>query len=237
MIQQINLFDPSLKKEKKYLTAQSTVGSIVVMLLAIGLIYYQQYTQIQTLTLRLAIAKTAENEQKKRLDEINIRFPAKKIDQNISKTIELRQAKYNLQTRLEKKLSESTFGAQGKGFADYLSGMARYHQPGLWITEFNFSEGGRTLSIQGGTKNPDLLPSYMEALRAASAFDGKTFKTFEMTRVDNSDGELAFHIHSNWIPPVDKKELPAEEQPITLKSLVESKPPESKSVNKNAKKP
>ncbi|RRJ83111.1 PilN domain-containing protein [Aestuariirhabdus litorea] len=86
---------------------------------------------------------------------------------------------------------------RGGGFTQMMAGLSEHHLEGVWLTGFHFTAGGEGLSLQGKTRQPELVAHYLQKLQAASVFYGKGFEVFEMKRDEPSNRQIAFELKAH----------------------------------------
>jgi hypothetical protein len=63
-----------------------------------------------------------------------------------------------------------------------LRALARASMDGVWLTRIQFARGRGELSIAGRATRAELVPAYLERLRAEQALRGRDFSRLEVMR-------------------------------------------------------
>ena len=189
MNQQINLYQPIFRKQKKIFSAKTLVQASAMLIAALLLIYGYGRWQVFTLNQELAHAKAQVAASQRRVAEMRRLSPPKVKDQRLEKANEHLARELETKRRVLAVLSGKSFGNTA-GFADYLEGLARQHVAGMWLTGLKIQDGGTRLELRGATLRPELVPRFLQRLSGEKAFAGTKFGTFKMSRDKH---------HSHWV--------------------------------------
>jgi Tfp pilus assembly protein PilN len=72
-----------------------------------------------------------------------------------------------------------------EGYSALLRALARRSMEGVWLTRIEFAEAGGELSLAGRASRAELVPAYLERLRAEEGLRGHAFSRLEVTRPAN----------------------------------------------------
>jgi len=84
-------------------------------------------------------------------------------------------------------LLQSGAAGQTTGFAPRLEALARRHVPGLWLDSVRLSGTSPSMSLQGATTNPDVVPLYLQSLADDPVLAGTRFDQFVIQRPQLED--------------------------------------------------
>lgn len=181
MSQQINLYSPLFRKQEKVFSATTMLQGMVLIAVVTGVFYYAMVLQSSLLSIRAAESAQRLKSELERLKAYGVKeSPAERV----KATAERRKA-------LEKTLAEHTqalkaFDAaapgNAEGYAELLRALARVAMDGVWLTRITAAEGAGEFSITGRATRADLVPVYLERLRAEALLGGQEFKRFELRR-------------------------------------------------------
>lgn len=101
-------------------------------------------------------------------------------------------------------------GSNLQGFSPFLYGLARQHEPGVWLESFSFSSGGNAVSLHGKAAKPDLLFSFLNNLGREANYRGKKFNALSLEQDRKDPSLMAFEIGS------EPKTAPADEADFEL---------------------
>ncbi len=180
MSQQVNLYQPIFRKEKRKFSAVAILQATALMILGIGLMYGYTYWQVRALRADLTRTEQQLTGLTKRLENITRQFGEKLQSKELQARILDVQAQVAEKQRLREVLARAEFNTQG--FADYFIAFARQHEPGVWLTGLDISGAAAKLMLRGRSINPELVPRYLQRLSNEKRLSGIEFRTFQMSR-------------------------------------------------------
>lgn len=193
MNQQINLFQPMFRRQKKVFSAATIVQTIAVFIVAFALIYGYSFSRESGLRdeLRKLDGKVAYlKEQKIKLEK---QYPPKTRSKLLENEIARLQAELDSREQIEALLAGNALG-NTHGFSSYLEAFARRHVEGMWLTRVTIANGGNSLGLAGRTLSSELVPQYIEQLGEDDAMKGKAFNVMNMQRSDTDPKQISFDI-------------------------------------------
>ncbi len=217
MSQQINLLSPDLRQRRELVSAFKVMRAVLVLLLLLGVAALWSGERARSREARsqdeLARLKTAKEQLAALHKELAARQP------NDQLTLELAAATSQLKGR-EEVMAYLERGGVGSaaGFAQFLRGLARQTQSGLWLTGFSVAEGGRDMEIRGRTLAPAAVPDYIGRLNSEAAFHGRSFAALEIKRGE-TDARQAAATPSRYVEFALSSKAPGE-----TTALAEKKP-------------
>jgi hypothetical protein len=179
--QQINLYSPLFRKQKKVFSALALLQAIGLVMLVVAVFYFYLSAQSSLLEIRAAdSARQLKNE----LERLRVSSAQESPDMRAKSLAERRK-------KLEAALTERTLaleamekGALGRteGYSGLLRALARLSVDGVWLTRVQFSDDKGEASLAGRAARPELVPLYLERLRREERLRGQDFSTLEITR-------------------------------------------------------
>lgn len=192
MSQQVNLYQPIFRKERRKFSAMTMLQAMGIAVLGIGLLY--GYTFWQVRQLRSEVAQTDKQlvAMTKQLDETTRQFSERLQSKDLQAQVQKLQAQVAEKQRLQQILQSAQFNTQG--FSDYFIAFARQHIPGVWITGLDIVGAAEQMTLAGRSTNPELVPRYLQKLSAEKRLNGIEFRSFQMTRgaVDSKSGAVPY---------------------------------------------
>jgi len=179
--QQINLYAPLFRRQKKVFSAVALLQAMGIVVLAVAAFYI--FVAMRTSVLRIEAADSAE-QLKKELERLKVLSAAESPAQREKALAERRkqlEAAVAARTRALRALEEGALG-RSKGYADTLRALARSTTNGVWLTRIDFSEDGGGLSLTGRATHAALVARYLERLRVDRALRAEKFATLEIRR-------------------------------------------------------
>lgn len=193
MNQQINLYQPIFRKQKKVFTA---VAILQVSLIAIALfILTGGYSYLQLKKLQQQEVTASAN-----LTRIERQFRELEAKSGQGAASKLLAAEINrLNREIEQKKSVAALLEQGpyantRGFSDHFEALAREHVNGSWLTRIGISDGGAVLDLKGITFSADLVPVYLQRLLQEQVFAETSFNVLGMERSTTRQEEIHFQV-------------------------------------------
>lgn len=177
MSQQINLFNPIFRQQKKYLSAVTMAQALGLILLgAVLLTLYAGYRS-NSLAVEAAAASSQLQATQVQLAQATATFPPRKKSEVLEAQIrKVEEEMVSLQKAADL-LRDGKFGSTA-GHAEYMRAFARQIIEGVWLT--GFSIAGAEISLQGRAVRPELVPAYISRLKQEPVLQGKSFSALHM---------------------------------------------------------
>ncbi|MBT8121927.1 MAG: hypothetical protein KJO10_05300 [Gammaproteobacteria bacterium] len=193
MYQQINLYQPVFRRQRKVFSAATLLqitGVAAVVLL--GFYAHARWTlnsldttesslstQYQQLESQLGILERGEGN-----GNLDVEDEVNRLQQSITQ----RQVLLASFARLD--IREST------PFSEFFETLARRALPGLWLTGISLDEDGET-ELRGSTMNPTLVPHYLQTMPDQPRFTALHQGSVHLSRVDPDKSGIDFVLSSN----------------------------------------
>lgn len=204
MTQQVNLYQPILRREKKVFSAVTmvqTLGVIAVVMLAMFAFSRWQLSSLQAEHARLQMQ---EQNLAAQVTEISRNTQARPESRELRRQLELAQREEQLKQRLSA-LMKSSPGGAAHGFSDAFAGLARQRMNGLWLTGIEIHKEGATRDVvlRGFAAQAALVPQLVQQLGQEPAFQGLRFRQMRVFQPEDKNSEaLAFELSTR---PEEKK--------------------------------
>lgn len=214
MTQQVNLYQPILRREKKVFSAVTmlqTLAAIGVMMLALFAISRWQLERLEDQRENLL---AQERELAVRFTEFSRTLKERPESRELRRRVELARRELDLKHRLLALMQERSTGDDRSpaGFAAAFEGLARQHVDGLWLTgiELEKHENDRDVTLRGLTSRAELVPQLVQQLGAEPAFQGLRFEHLRVYQPDETgkssprEDALAFELTTRAMPEETK---------------------------------
>jgi len=192
-MQQINLYQPIFRKEKKVFTAVAMLQISVLVLLILTAIYGYGWWQLQPFEKQLEQVASQRQQLTGQIESLKAKQAALTKSQLLEDELKRVRQEVARKKKIESVLSTGSFGNQ-QGFSSIWEGLARQHVSGLWLTAIRVENGGRKLQLSGRTVSPELVPVYIQKLSAEKAFQGMSFNLLELTRDEEDPSVIRFNL-------------------------------------------
>lgn len=179
MSQQINLYNPLFRRQKKYFSTLTMLQALGLILLGSLLVY--GYASYRTSGLEQRSVQTAKSYQAAQvrlaqaIAEFGPRQPSKLLQDEVARMDDQVKARSQVIDLLGKGDLGNT-----QGFSEYLRALSRQTLGGLWITGFHVAGTGSDMAIKGRALQPELVPVFINRLKKEPVLAGKTFGMLEM---------------------------------------------------------
>lgn len=194
MSQQINLYQPILRRQRKVFSAITMLQLAAVVVLGLGLLYgfgRSQEASVQRDLQTLEQQRTAAQAQ---VDELGARIAARRDVSPLETQVQQAEQSLASKRRLLQWLAEQ--GAdQAGGFAGHIEGLARQHRPGVQLAEIALA-GGRQVRLSGSAGEAADVVRYLRRLGGEPAFAGVEFRTVRIERAEDAANAVGFTVDS-----------------------------------------
>jgi Tfp pilus assembly protein PilN len=200
MQQNINLYQPSFRKQRQIFAALAmaqAAGLVAVTLLAL---YGYGLWKVASLEAEVAKLQSREQAFTAQLGGIDPSVGAN-ARAGMEQEIATLSATLRDQERLIGVLRDQPLGST-EGFSEYLAALGRQHEPELWLTRIAVNGGTHALELAGRSVRAELVPEYLRRLGSESALVGQRFDRLEI-ELDDTAGEVAFHATSKAADAVE----------------------------------
>lgn len=180
MSQQINLYSPLFRKQKKVFSALAMLQAIALVVAAVAGFYV--YVSLESSLLEIRVAES-ETQLRGELERLKV-FSAGDSPETVKALGERRkalEATLAERHRTAQALAEKGLG-RDEGYSEPLRALARVSMQGLWLTRIQFSDGEGEVAIAGRATRPELVATYLERLRGERALQGQAFSRLEIRR-------------------------------------------------------
>lgn len=195
-MQQINLYQPILRKQEKVFSLKALLQGNLVILVALLLIYLVTLYQSQSLSSQYTEMQGDLAERSKTLVELQRQFPARDKSQNIVDQLERARAQLAHKRRLLNELRQQNTGADGNpGFSEQLGGLARQDVENIWLGRISVRDG-KQLTLHGWATAPEEIPRLIQRLVNEPSFSGTRFTQVQISRETEPTAVIAFRLET-----------------------------------------
>lgn len=194
MTQQVNLYQPILRREKKVFSAAAMtqfLGVITLVMLALFAFNRWQLGELRAEHKRL---QEQERALAARVMEISREQSAQPESRELRRQLEAAQREELLKRKLVDLVAGDT-GSSGTVFSEAFAGLARQRVTGLWLTGIvlEAENTARDVTLRGMAARAELVPRLVQQLGSEPAFQGVRFRHMQVYRPESGSGNaLAF---------------------------------------------
>lgn len=181
MSQQINLINPSLIKQKDFLTSTNIALSYALAALLMTTWYGYNKTQLDLVQKQRDQLVANLEQVQNSLAKANAARAPHETDKGLEQELAALEGKQQMQTQILSTI-EHGLNDSGNGLAAYLQGFAKQSVDGLWLTGISIDNDHHAMTIRGRSLQADLLPLYIERLSKEPVFSGHEFGGLQIKR-------------------------------------------------------
>lgn len=179
MSQQINLFNPIFRQQKKYFSSVAMVRALAIISVACALLAWDASHRMSAMRLQAAATDARLAARQQRLNDVRTQYAPRAKSTTLPADIKAAEQELALLANASETIKRGGFG-DVRGFSGYLRALARQDLEGVWLTDIVVANGGASLSLQGNALQAELVPQYLQRLAQEPAMRGKTFSTLEI---------------------------------------------------------
>ena len=195
MTQQINLYQPILRREKKVFSAVTMLQVLAAIAIVMILLFGAARWQLQKQLSERARLEAQEQELAARVAEVTRDMKTRPESRELRRQLEASKREAMLKQRLIDLMQDGSGDNATGGFSEAFAGLARQRITGLWLTGVELHREGdtRQVTLRGLTARADLVPQLVQQLGQEPAFQGLRFRHMRVFRPeDEKRDSLAF---------------------------------------------
>ena len=193
MNQQINLYQPIFRKQKKVFSAIAMLQVFCIATVLFSLTGAYSYLQVRDLHSQEQVSSRRLSAMQKEIKELQDR----KTDNTEAKLLQAEMIRLNSEVsekqRISRVLSQGPY-SNTSGFSKHFEAIARQHVNGAWLTSIGIEDGGSSLNLNGVTFSAELVPVYLQRLLREDVFSKTSFNVLGMERSKDNEDEIHFKV-------------------------------------------
>jgi len=195
MSQQINLYQPIFRKQKKKFSAAAMLQGMAMVTAGAMVLVVYAYWQTSQLRAQLSQSERQLASVSKRFEDVARKFSGQsRATTPEQKLAELERA-VALRERVRGLLNRGIF-ANTQGFSGYFAAFGRQHVPGVWLTSMQITGAADELMLSGRSQVPELVPRYLQRLSQEKQLAGIEFHSFQMNRPKEHNRYVEFVVRT-----------------------------------------
>ena len=193
-MQQINLYQPILRKQEKVFSAKTLLQGNLLVLGGLMLLFAYTLLQTQRLQSQLDEVTQQRNERVQNLNTLRAQYPEKVKDSTLQTKVEqLRKQLQNSQALLA--AVQNYEDSPTEGFSGQLAGLSRQDLRSLWLTDIAV-RGQHQLVLEGSALSPQDIPILIQRLGVEPGFSGTSFQRVEI-QANEKTGQVDFTLNTS----------------------------------------
>ena len=198
MNQQINLYQPIFRKQKKVFSAVTMVQICLFFIFIFVSLFAYEIHRLGPFRDQLKNLDRDLQQLTAQMDAFMRQQPAKAKSVLLQKEIARVSAEIEQRRRIQQILGTQAFG-NDKGFSPYLEAFARQHVQGSWLTNIAIVQGGASVQLEGKTLSSEYVPIYLQQLSNEQVLAGSSFNSMELQRPEKEieNSQLLFKLSTN----------------------------------------
>lgn len=193
MKQQINLFQPMFRQQRKPFSASTMLVLTVFFIMVFAGIYAYSLSQLGSVEIQVSSMDKEIDKLRAQLEQLGKKFPGKSKNKLLESEIARLSKELEKRQEISEALAQHSLGNK-RVFSALLESLARKHVQGTWLTKVSISEGGEALGFQGKTFSSELVPVYIQQLSSEKSFTGLSFNMLELRRSEKDPLNLDFQV-------------------------------------------
>jgi len=183
MSQQINLYDPVFRRQKRYFSAAAMLQALGLIVL--GMLAFSAYVSVRVHS-HGALAEQSQRQLaalRAQLAALAVQRESRGKGDALTQEVARLQAQAKLRREL---LSSLRTGALGntQGFSRYLEAFARRRIEGVWLTGISVGGDENDLVVRGRVLRAELVPSYLKALNSEEVMRGRRIAKLTLSAIE-----------------------------------------------------
>jgi hypothetical protein len=206
MSQQINLYSPLFRKQKKVFSGVAMAQATT--LVVVGVLAFYAYVSLQTSLLEIRVVDSGQRVRAE-IERLKVYSTTESPEVRAKALAEQKkklEAALAERTRTVQALAESGLG-RSDGYSASLRALARLSMQGVWLTRVQFAEKEGEVALVGLATHPELVAAYLERLRKEEALRGQAFSRLDIRRPATPErpGVVEFTLSSAAPAPQGRK--------------------------------
>ena len=189
MTQQVNLYQPILRREKKVFSAVTMMQTLALVAALMLFMYAFSHWQLQQLEQENVQLQAQQRSLTEQVTALSHDLQARPESRELRAEADALLRELDLKRDLLGLMRDRSV-ARTDGFSESFAGLARQRVDGLWLTgiELRNSEA-RHVALRGMTSRAELVPQLVKQLGAEPAFQGLRFRHMRVSQPEGRDND------------------------------------------------
>ncbi|MCP1728098.1 hypothetical protein J2T60_002098 [Natronospira proteinivora] len=207
MNQNINLYQPIFRRQRKVFSAETMLMMLGLLILGLALMTVWSQWRYAQMAERVDHLQNQETEALARLSSLEETLPPREESPALRRAVQDSEAERAVKEQALNVLRNGELGQQ-QGFSRYLEALGRQRIDPVWLTHISLEEGGQHISLRGRTRQAEQMPIYLQRLSDEPSYAGTDFRTLRMDRAELSEGGSVLEFRLSTRPDEDGEDRP-----------------------------
>jgi hypothetical protein len=208
--QQINLYTPALRGERRASTAMLLAATAIVVA-GTALTGAYEHSQLRKTEAEASAVAQTLKEAQARYDKQAAERAGRAPDAAREAELLGLLAQLKRREQIVDALKSGAIGSSA-GFSEVMRALSRQSLSGVWLTGFDIDAGGKDLTLSGRALGAELVPRYVERLNREPVMQGRQFASLKIDQPAQPEAAT---------PAPAAKETPAQKARAPLLRFVE----------------
>ena len=163
MIQQINLYLPEFQPNREYVSAIRVLQLAALVILVMAVMSASNFLKTRSLTADIQVAQEQLAAQTVITNQLQQDLALRASDPALVEELSDREQRLAESREILEFLRSTNLG-NIRGFSEYVKDVSRASFDGLWLTQFNFLNGGQDVYLKGIAQQSAMVPDYISRL-------------------------------------------------------------------------
>ena len=182
MSQQINLYNPLLRKQGfKLLSATTMLYAFAIAVGVAALVAVYQEQQLRDVQARAQAVERAHREASANGDKLVAEIAKQQPNAQLAAEIAALDTQLSERQEVMAALKDGVVG-NADGFSPYMRAFSRQIISGLWLTGFDIALSGTALALRGRTLSAEHVAEYLNRLNQEKSMQGRQFAAMRISQ-------------------------------------------------------
>jgi len=174
MHQQINLYQPIFREERKLFSLNTVALALLAVVAGLFAMWGFGAHNVDNLDKSIALLKQQQAAQERMAQAAGALMDAQGNPATLQAVVQILSTQLAERTKALELLRSGAAG-EPRGFAPRLQALARQHTEGVWLDELLLGGGPNGLVLRGRCVDPELIPKYLQLLTLEPELSGARF--------------------------------------------------------------
>lgn len=191
-MQQINLYLPEFRPNRKPVRAEHMLWAAGVLLLLLIFWSFWSFQQTQAMAEKVALEQRELEQLQEQVQDLTARQPRRQ-GPDLETEIERLDSEIRRRENIRLLITQQNLG-NAEGFSAQLQALARQSMTDLALQHFSLQQGGGYVELGGRVRQAERVPEYLQRLRLEPSFTLVRFGVMNVEQDESSEPGLKFSL-------------------------------------------